>query len=248
MMNAHKINQGEPLILDNKSKDFFFLKRQDANTITAVVLALIQKKLPKYVDARTYDIQVLTPMRKGMLGVERLNQILQQYLNPADKKKEEKEYGEKVFRVGDKVMQIKNNYQLEWEIRTKYGLAVDKGLGVFNGDMGVITEVNTYAETLEVEYDEKKRVSYSFKNLDELEHAYAITIHKAQGSEYPAVVIPLLTGPRQLLHRNLLYTAVTRAKKCVTLVGSDETLQIMVQNTNEQKRYTSLSERIREFC
>ena len=225
VMNAHKINQGEPLILDNKSKDFFFLKRQDANTITAVVLALIQKKLPKYVDARTYDIQVLTPMRKGMLGVERLNQILQQYLNPADKKKEEKEYGEKVFR-----------------------LAVDKGLGVFNGDMGVITEVNTYAETLEVEYDEKKRVSYSFKNLDELEHAYAITIHKAQGSEYPAVVIPLLTGPRQLLHRNLLYTAVTRAKKCVTLVGSDETLQIMVQNTNEQKRYTSLSERIREFC
>lgn len=183
-----------------------------------------------------------------MLGVERLNQILQQYLNPADKRKEEKEYGEKVFRVGDKVMQIKNNYQLEWEIRTKYGLAVDKGLGVFNGDMGVITEVNTYAETLEVEYDEKKRVSYSFKNLDELEHAYAITIHKAQGSEYPAVVIPLLTGPRQLLHRNLLYTAVTRAKKCVTLVGSDETLQIMVQNTNEQKRYTSLSERIREFC
>ncbi len=248
VMNAHKINQGEPLILDNKSKDFFFLKRQDANTIIAVVLALIQKKLLKYVDARTYDIQVLTPMRKGMLGVERLNQILQQYLNPADKKKEEKEYGEKVFRVGDKVMQIKNNYQLEWEIRTKYGLAVDKGLGVFNGDMGVITEVNTYAETLEVEYDEKKRVSYSFKNLDELEHAYAITIHKAQGSEYPAVVIPLLTGPRQLLHRNLLYTAVTRAKKCVTLVGSDETLQIMVQNTNEQKRYTSLSERIREFC
>ncbi len=248
VMNAHKINQGEPLILDNKSKDFFFLKRQDANTIIAVVLALIQKKLPKYVDARTYDIQVLTPMRKGMLGVERLNQILQQYLNPADKRKEEKEYGEKVFRVGDKVMQIKNNYQLEWEIRTKYGLAVDKGLGVFNGDMGVITEVNTYAETLEVEYDEKKRVSYSFKNLDELEHAYAITIHKAQGSEYPAVVIPLLTGPRQLLHRNLLYTAVTRAKKCVTLVGSDETLQIMVQNTNEQKRYTSLSERIREFC
>lgn len=248
VMNAHKINQGEPLALDNKSKDFFFLKRQDANTIIAVVLALIQKKLPKYVEARPYDIQVLTPMRKGMLGVERLNQILQQYLNPADKKKEEKEYGEKIFRVGDKVMQIKNNYQLEWEIRTKYGLVVDKGLGVFNGDMGVITEVNAYTETLEVEYDEKKRVSYSFKNLDELEHAYAITIHKAQGSEYPAVVIPLLTGPRQLFHRNLLYTAVTRAKKCVTLVGSDETLQLMIQNTNEQKRYTSLAERIREFC
>lgn len=247
VINAHKINNGEMVVLDNKSEDFFFLKRQDANTIISVVITLLQKKLPKYVDAEMYDIQVLTPMRKGLLGVERLNRILQEYLNPPDRKKAEKEYGEKLFREGDKVMQIKNNYQLEWEIATKYGLVVDKGIGIFNGDMGVITNINTYNETLEVEYDEKRKVTYPFQLLDELELAYAITIHKAQGSEYPAVVIPLLPGPRQLYHRNLLYTAVTRAKKCVTLVGSDATFYEMIQNANEQNRYTSLSERIQEL-
>lgn len=247
VINAHKINNGEMVVLDNKSEDFFFLKRQDANTIISVVITLLQKKLPKYVDAEMYDIQVLTPMRKGLLGVERLNRILQEYLNPPDRKKAEKEYGEKLFREGDKVMQIKNNYQLEWEIATKYGLVVDKGIGIFNGDMGVITNINTYNETLEVEYDEKRKVTYPFQLLDELELAYAITIHKAQGSEYPAVVIPLLPGPRQLYHRNLLYTAVTRAKKCVTLVGSDATFYEMIQNAHEQNRYTSLSERIQEL-
>ena len=247
VMNAHKINRGEPVVLDNKSRDFFFLKRQDANTIISVVITLLQKKLPKYVDAETYDIQVLTPMRKGLLGVERMNRILQEYLNPPNQKKTEKEYGDKLFREGDKVMQIKNNYQLEWEIATKYGLVVDKGVGIFNGDMGIITNINTYNETLEVEYDEKRKVTYPFQLLDELELAYAITIHKAQGSEYPAVVIPLLPGPRQLFHRNLLYTAVTRAKKCVTLVGSEDTFYEMIQNAHEQNRYTSLSERIQEF-
>ena len=247
VMNAHKINRGEPVVLDNKSRDFFFLKRQDANTIISVVITLLQKKLPKYVDAETYDIQVLTPMRKGLLGVERLNRILQEYLNPPNQKKTEKEYGDKLFREGDKVMQIKNNYQLEWEIATKYGLVVDKGVGIFNGDMGIITNINTYNETLEVEYDEKRKVTYPFQLLDELELAYAITIHKAQGSEYPAVVIPLLPGPRQLFHRNLLYTAVTRAKKCVTLVGSEDTFYEMIQNAHEQNRYTSLAERIQEF-
>lgn len=247
VVNAHKINRGEPVILDNKSRDFFFLKRQDANTIISVIITLIQKKLPKYVNADPFDIQVLTPMRKGLLGVERLNVILQQYLNPPDKKKDEKEYGTKLFRVGDKVMQIKNNYQLEWEIATKYGLVVDKGIGVFNGDIGRITEINSYTETVEVEYEEKKKVEYPFQLLDELELAYAITIHKSQGSEYPAVVIPLLQGPRQLYHRNLIYTAVTRAKQCVTLVGSDITFQEMIQNANEQNRYTSLAECIQEF-
>ena len=196
---------------------------------------------------RQEDIQVLTPMRKGLLGVERLNTILQQYLNPPDKSKEEKEYGDKLFRVGDKVMQIKNNYQLEWEIATKYGLVVDKGIGVFNGDIGRITSINSYTETVEVEYEEKKKVNYPFQLLDELELAYAITIHKSQGSEYPAVVIPLLQGPRQLYHRNLIYTAVTRAKKCVTLVGSDVTFQEMIRNANEQNRYTSLAECIQDF-
>ncbi len=247
VMNAHKINRGEPVILDNKSLDFFFLKRQDANTIISVVLTLIQKKLPKYVDADTLDIQVLTPMRKGLLGVERLNTILQQYLNPPDPKKAEKEYGSKIFRVGDKVMQIKNNYQLEWQICTKYGVVVDSGVGVFNGDIGKVIEINTYSEKIKVEFEEKKIVEYSFELLEELELAYAITIHKSQGSEYPAVVIPLLQGPRQLYHRNLIYTAVTRAKKCVTLVGSDVTFQEMIQNTNEQNRNTSLAARLQEM-
>lgn len=247
VLNAHKINRGVEVVLDNKSRDFFFLKRQDANAIISVILTLIMKKLPKYVEADMFDIQVLTPMRKGLLGVERLNTILQQYLNPPEPAKAEKEYGDRVFRVGDKVMQIKNNYQLEWEISTKYGLVVDKGIGVFNGDIGRITEINTYAETLEVEYEEKKKVRYPFQLLDELELAYAVTIHKSQGSEYPAVVIPLLQGPKQLFHRNLIYTAVTRAKKCVTLVGSDVTFQEMIRNADEQNRYTSLAERIEEM-
>jgi len=248
VVNAHKINRGENVVLDNKSMDFFFLKRQDPNVIISVMITLIQKKLPGFVNAKPYDIQVLTPMRKGVLGVERLNQILQQYLNPKSSDKKEKEAGERVFREGDKVMQIKNNYQLEWEISTRYGMTIDKGVGVFNGDVGIVDNINTYEETLTVEYDEHRKVKYPFALLDELELAYAITIHKAQGSEYPAVVIPLLQGPRQLYHRNLLYTAVTRAKKCVTLVGSDMVFQDMIRNTNEQERNTSLSERISELA
>lgn len=247
VVNAHKINRGEPVILDNKSRDFFFLKRQEADVIISVVLTLIQKKLPKYVDAGMLDIQVLTPMRKGLLGVERLNQILQRYLNPPAPEKTEKEYADRLFRVGDKVMQIKNNYQLDWEIRTRYGMTVDKGQGIFNGDMGIIREINTYEETVTVEFDEHRQVVYPYQLLDELELAYAITIHKSQGSEYPAVVIPLLQGPRQLYHRNLLYTAVTRAKKCVTVVGSDAVFQEMIRNNQDQKRNTSLDERIREL-
>lgn len=247
VVNAHKINRGEPVILDNKSRDFFFLKRQEPNVIISVMLTLIQKKLPKYVNAGIYDIQVMTPMRKGLLGVERLNQILQQYLNPPSPEKSEREYADRLFREGDKVMQIKNNYQLEWKVQTKYGLTVDKGQGVFNGDMGVVREINTYEETITVEYDEHRQVVYPYSMMDELELAYAITVHKSQGSEYPAVVIPLLQGPRQLYHRNLLYTAVTRAKKCVTLVGSEAVFQEMIRNNQDQKRNTSLAERIREF-
>ncbi len=247
VVNAHKINRGEPVILDNKSMDFFFLKRQEADVIISVVLTLIQKKLPKFVDCDMLDIQVLTPMRKGLLGVERLNTIMQQYLNPPDPKKAEKEFGDKLFRVGDKVMQIKNNYQLEWEIATKYGLVVDSGVGVFNGDTGKIVEINHYTETLEVEFEEKKRIKYPFQMLEELELAYAVTVHKSQGSEYPAVIIPLLQGPKQLYHRNLIYTAVTRAKKCVTLVGSDTVFQEMIQNVHELSRHTSLAERLQEM-
>ena len=202
--------------------------------------------MPKYVDADEYDIQVLTPMRKGLLGVERLNTILQMYLNPPDKRKREKEFRGVIFREGDKVMQVKKNYQLEWEVRTKYGLSIDKGTGIFNGDTGIIEEINDFAETMTISFDEGKMVEYSYKNLEELEHAYAVTIHKSQGSEYPAVVIPLLTGPQMLLNRNLLYTAVTRAKKCVTIVGNDETFNMMIQNNIEAKRYTGLKARLQE--
>ena len=248
VVNAHRINRGEHVVLDNKSRDFFFLKRQDANTIINVTLTLIQKKLPKYVGATAFDIQVLTPMRKGLLGVERLNRILQEYLNPPAPSKAEKEYGDRKFRVGDKVMQIRNNYQLEWEISTRYGMTVDKGVGIFNGDMGIVRAINTYEETLLVEYDEHRVVTYPFELLDELELAYAITIHKSQGSEYPAAVIPLLAGPRQLYNRNLLYTAVTRARKCVTIVGSEAVFQGMIDNDREQDRNTSLCDRIRELC
>ncbi len=246
VVNAHKINRGEPVVLDNKSRDFFFLKRYEADVIISVVIQLIRQKLPKYVDAQPYDIQVLTPMRKGLLGVERLNTILQQYLNPPDRNKAEKEYGQGLFREGDKVMQIRNNYQLEWEVRSKYGIPVDRGMGVFNGDMGVIRCIETFSETMTVEFDEGRMVEYSFKQLEELELAYAITIHKSQGSEYPAVVIPLLSGPRLLMNRNLLYTAVTRARKCVTVVGNEGTFQEMIRNENQQRRYSGLKRQLTE--
>lgn len=246
VVNAHKINRGEEVTLDNKSMDFFFLKRYDADTIINVTLQLIKQKLPKFVDATEYDIQVLTPMRKGLLGVERLNGILQRYLNPPEQGKREKEYGDTLFREGDKVMQTKNNYQLEWEVRSRFGLCIDKGMGIFNGDTGIIREINEFAETMTVEFDEGRMVEYSFKILDELELAYAITIHKSQGSEYPAVVIPLLSGPSMLMNRNLLYTAVTRARKCVTLVGNDVTFGEMIGNISQQKRYSGLCNRLKE--
>ena len=246
IVNAHKINRGEKVSLDNKSMDFFFLKRYEADKIINVTLQLIKQKLPKFVGASEYDIQVLTPMRKGLLGVERLNTILQMYLNPPSDRKKEKEHGAIVFREGDKVMQIKNNYQLEWEIRSKYGLCIDKGTGVFNGDTGIIEEINDFAETITVNFDEGRMVEYSYKLLDELELAYAVTIHKSQGSEYPAVVIPLLSGPRMLMNRNLLYTAVTRAKKCVTIVGDDTTFEQMIEHNSQQRRYSGLKERLLE--
>lgn len=247
IVNAHKINDGESIKFDNKSKDFFLLKRDNVNTIVQVILTLIYEKIPKYVNATSYDIQVLTPMRKGELGVERLNQVLQQYLNPPSNEKKEKEYNQCIFREGDKIMQIKNNYQLTWEIKSKYGITTESGTGVFNGDTGIIREINLFAEQLTIEFDEGKLVEYTFSQLEELELAYATTIHKSQGSEYPAVIMPLLSGPRMLLNRNLLYTAVTRAKSCVIIVGSDNTVQSMINNESEQHRYSSLADRIHEL-
>ena len=247
VVNAHKINKGEQVQINNKSRDFFFLKRYDADIIIRVVIALIQEKLPRYVDAKPFEIQVLTPMRKGLLGVERLNQILQRYLNPPEDGKSERAVGDRLFRTGDKVMQIRNNYQMEWEIRGRYGVVIEKGVGVFNGDTGILREINEFAETAEVEFEDGRFTMYSFKQLEELELAYAITIHKSQGSEYPAVILPLLSGPQMLLNRNLLYTAVTRARKCVTVVGNEETFAEMIRNEKQQKRYSALDERIREL-
>ena len=246
IVNAHRINDGERIPLGKRSKDFLFIRREQPDAIISAMLTLVREKLPNYVHADMFDIQIMTPMRKGALGVERLNTILQSFLNPKDPSKPEKEVGGTIYRVGDKVMQIKNNYQIEWETRNRYGIPVDSGAGVFNGDIGIIREINTFAEELTVEFDEGKMVDYSFKQLEELELAYAITIHKSQGSEYPAVVIPVYSGPRMLMTRNLIYTAVTRARACVCLVGIPEMLQAMVDNEVEQRRYTGLKIRIQE--
>ena len=246
VLNAHSINEGKQIRLDNKSKDFFFLERSDYQVIYKHMIELIRDKLPKYVGATSFDIQVLSPMRKGNLGVEVLNPVLQEYLNPQDGSKDEYVSGERLFRVGDKVMQVKNNYQLTWQIVSKYNIAIDEGVGVFNGDMGIVKSIDRYSQTLTVEFDDKRLVDYPFSGLDELELAYAVTVHKSQGSEYPAVVMPILSGPRMLLNRNLLYTAVTRARKCVTILGSRETINEMIANERTNERYSSLKDRIAE--
>ena len=248
IVNAHKINEGERVDLAKRSRDFLFIRRETPDAIISAMLTLITQKLPGYVNAKPFDIQIMTPMRKGALGVERLNTILQSFLNPPDKEKPEKEIGGITFRLGDKVMQIKNNYQMEWEVRNKYGIPMDKGSGIFNGDTGIIQEINLFTEELTVEFDEGKMVEYSFKQLEELELAYAITIHKSQGSEYPAVIIPVHSGPRMLMTRNLLYTAVTRARTCVCLVGLPDTFHAMAANQIEQKRYSGLQDRIVELA
>ena len=247
VLNAHKIRGGEDITLDNKSRDFFMMRRPDPAQIVSVVTELVQEKLPRYTNASPMDIQVLTPMRKGELGVENLNRLLQEALNPKRDHKVEHETHGIVFREGDKVMQIRNNYQMEWEVRTKRGTIADAGMGIYNGDIGVIRSINRFAEEIEVLFDDEKTVYYPFSSLEDLEHAYAVTIHKSQGSEYPAVVIPILSGPRMLLTRNLLYTAVTRAVKCVTIVGSEFTVHQMIANAYEQKRYTGLRDRILEI-
>lgn len=247
IVNAHKINAGEQVPLNKRSRDFLFIRREHPADIIKDMMVLIKDKLPDYVHAPMEEIQVMTPMRKGALGVEQLNRLLQERFNPPGPSKKEKEAGGTVFRTGDKVMQIKNNYQLAWEVRNRYGIPVKTGEGVFNGDIGIVREINHFAETLEVEFDEGRRAEYSFRQLEELELAYAITIHKSQGSEYPAVVIPIYPGPRMLMTRNLIYTAVTRAKACVCLVGIPEVFQAMVDNATEQKRYSGLKDRILEI-
>ena len=247
MVNAHRINRGEQISLNNKSRDFFFLERNNVPVIYKHMIQLISEKLPPYVKAQPFDIQVLTPMRKGSLGVETLNGILQTYLNPASPSRKEAQIGETLYREGDKVMQIKNNYQLEWEVVSRYGIPIDRGVGIFNGDMGKIKEINEQVQTVIVEYDENRQVTYGFSQMEEVELAYAITIHKSQGSEYPAVIMPLMGGPRMLFNRNLLYTGVTRARDCVTILGDRQVVQEMIANVSETRRYTSLDLRIREL-
>ncbi len=247
VVNAHKINRGEHIKLDNNSRDFLYIKRDNANAVISASLTLLREKLPKYVNADISEIQILTPMRKGLLGVESLNSILQRYINPAAPDKEERVHADGVFREGDKVMQIKNNYQMDWEIRTTTGVLIESGKGVFNGEMGIIRRISNFMEIMEVEFDEGKMVTYTFRELEQLELAYAVTVHKSQGSEYPAVILPMLPGPRMLMNRNLLYTAITRAKSCVCIVGMDYVLWNMIDNDSEQERFTGLKYQIENF-
>ena len=247
--NAHKMKKGEHIEISNKNSDFFFIPRQGADSITEELRVLLTKNLPGYLGVSMNDIQVLTPMRKQAVGVEGLNRKLQSYINPPSPKKFEKEHNGVIFREGDKVMQIKNNYKLEWKVspNADSGFIMDEGVGVFNGDMGIITSINDFDEIVTVTFDDGRIAEYDYKMLDELEHSFAITIHKSQGSEYPAVIIPLLSGPPKLLNRNLIYTAVTRAKMMVVIVGNLNLINEMIDNTEEQKRFTSLTERIVEI-
>jgi exodeoxyribonuclease V alpha subunit len=245
IMNAHKINSGKYPDMNAKDNDFFFVRRTDMDAVVSYVVELAAKRLPEYAKCGIADIQVLTPMRKGPLGVEALNVVLQKTLNPPSMSKKQKEMRNYTFREGDKVMQTKNNYNLVWKVKDKRGMTVDDGTGVFNGDEGVIKQIDEISEKLIVVYDDR-HVEYDFSQLDEVDLSYAVTIHKSQGSEYRVVILPLHSGPPMLMSRNLLYTAVTRAKELVVIVGLAETVNRMVDNNNEVARYSSLAHRIRK--
>ena len=247
VMNAHRILEGQSLPMDNKSRDFFFLERDQVPVIYKHTVQLIREMLPKYVGCRPKEIQVLTPMRRGSLGVERLNEVLQSVLNPPARGRREHVRRETVFREGDKVMQTRNNYQIEWEVRGNFGMPIDRGTGIFNGDFGRIEEIDPDTEMMTVIFDDARTVEYPFAELEDLELAYAITVHKSQGSEYPAVILPLLAGPSGLFNRNLLYTAVTRARSCVVLLGSRDAVDRMIANTRRTHRWTGLRDRITEL-
>ena len=240
VVNAHKINEGIHPVLSKQSPDFFFMEEKKPGDIIGLAIKLVQDNLPRYLKVPQSEIQVMAPMKKGVIGIESLNKNMQAYLNPASPDKEEHSRGETLFREGDRVMQIRNNYQIEWEQRGRHGALIATGQGVFNGDMGILRRIDPFSQTLTVEFDENRFVEYEFTALDQLELAYAVTIHKAQGSEYPAVVIPLLKSPRMLMNRNLLYTAVTRAKRMVVLIGDPQVMNGMIDNATEAKRYTSL--------
>lgn len=247
IVNAHRINKGENPLVNEKDKDFYFIVENNTRQILDTIVNLNKDRLPNFYDVDPVrDIQVLTPMKKGEVGINSLNKHLQSSLNPKSKDKEEKQIGDEVFRVGDKVMQIKNNYNTEWKI-IKDGLEVEKGEGVFNGDFGFIIDIDNEDRTLRVLFDDEKEVEYDFNQLDELKLAYATTIHKAQGSEFPVVIMPIHWGPPMLLTRNLIYTAITRARQLVVLVGQEKYLYMMINNNKIAKRYSSLDRKIREF-
>lgn len=240
VVNAHKINAGQQVTLDNSTGDFLYIERENAQMALNATIGLLKTKLPGYVGAKEQDIQVLTPMRNGILGVNSLNEQLQKFINPPSPDKSEKEIAGTIFREGDKVMQVKNNYQLSWEQRSASGRIFDTGSGIFNGDMGIVTKINNTTNYIEVVFDDDRYVTYDTKQAEELELAYAITIHKSQGSEYPAVIMPLVSGVQMLMTRNLLYTGVTRAKKCVCIVGRKEMFEAMIANEDQHKRYSGL--------
>lgn len=247
VINAHRICNGEPVDTEKKSRDFVFVRRNESGRVLGAVCTLLKEKLPAYLKVQPQQIQVLTPMRKGALGVENLNVVLQEALNPPSKDKREMSMPWGVFREGDKVMQIRNDYQREWDVKNDAGFTTEHGAGIFNGDIGTVLEINHFAEELTLEFDEGRRAVYAFKDTEEIELAYAVTVHKSQGSEYPAVVIPLISGPRPLMNRNLIYTAVTRAKECVCIVGIPETFLVMAANDEEQKRYSGLCDFLKEL-
>ncbi len=239
--NAHRINEGLPPILSRTDSDFFFVRRENEREIAETVAELIMKRLPRTYGERIKDsIQVITPSRKGTGGVETLNAALQARINPPAKFKKERGSHGVVFREGDRVMQIANNYEIEWE---KNGVL---GAGLFNGDTGVIVGIDTSDEYMLIDFDDR-RAKYGFDMLEELELAYAITVHKSQGSEYPVVIVPMYSCPPMLMTRNLLYTAVTRARTMVILVGRSDIPSRMVENNREVLRYTALADKICDY-
>ncbi len=247
IVNAHRINKGDYPILNEKDKDFFFMDTGSTQETLATILDLVQDRLPKYYGVDSLrDIQVLSPMRRGEVGINSLNKHLQEVLNPKDDNWQEKQVGDEIFRIGDKVMQVKNNYKLKWNL-LKDGEEVDTGEGVFNGDLGFITDINNEESIVTVLFDDEKEVEYEFSELDEIKLSYATTVHKSQGSEFPVVLMPIHWGPPMLLTRNLIYTAITRAKKLVVLVGDRKYLSMMINNNKIAKRYSSLDKKIKDF-
>ncbi|TPE22130.1 ATP-dependent RecD-like DNA helicase [Clostridium perfringens] len=246
VVNAHKINKGEMPKLNEKGTDFFFIRNDIQEGILNTIIDLINTRLPKFNSNldKLKSIQVLVPMKKGVLGVTNLNEKIQNVLNPKAPYKKEKEFRSMIFREGDKVMQIKNNYSLKWNRIA--GKGEHEGSGVFNGDMGFIENIDLEGKKLSIIFDDERRVIYDFMYLDELDLAYAITIHKSQGSEFPVVIIPAYMGAPLLMNRNLLYTGITRAKEMVVVVGIPKALKYMVDNTRSMERYSSLNWRIKE--